>query len=363
MKTNRRGFIGAGMLAAASVGGSAFAGASAGKRGEVKFCVFADIHYRPGPKGFPHSTKEWLGRILSRAEREGCDFVIHCGDFCHNPVADREYVEFYNGFRLPTYHTIGNHDDDGCAHEDTLKSYGIERGYYHFDVKGFRFIVIDANNIRWADGSIEHYSRGNYFRKGKRAELKPLYDQGRSDVIGVVDPEQVEWLRRTIDGSPYPCVCFSHQSFERLTGNACHNADEIRAVFDAANARTPGKVRMAINGHHHCDFLRILEKVVYLDLNSASYQWMGSKYMHGNYPEEFFKANGQVKRDVPWLSWDDPLNAIVTLSHDGLIRIDGMESRFSCGVRPEQCNGFGLDGCGRATVPRVQSAEMTMRYA
>ena len=26
--------------------------------GMVKFCVFADIHYRPGPKGFPHSTKE-----------------------------------------------------------------------------------------------------------------------------------------------------------------------------------------------------------------------------------------------------------------------------------------------------------------
>lgn len=362
MNTNRRGFLGMGALAgAAALAGGKSAKAAAKSGGDVKFCVFADIHYRPG--GFPHSTKEWLGRVLQRAERENCDFVIHCGDFCHNPKEVQDYVDYYNNFKLPTYHTIGNHDDDGCTHEETLKSYGIKCGYYHFDMKGFRFIVVDANHVRWADGRLEHYSKGSYYRKDKVPELKPYYDQGKKDVIGLVDPDQLVWLKKTIDESPYPCICFSHQSFERLTGNACGNAEEVLAIFDEANAKTPGKVRMAINGHHHCDFISVRNNVMYFDLNSASFYWMGSRYAHNHYPEEFFRKNGQTKRKVGWVTWDDPINAIVTVSADGRIRIDGMESRFAYGVQPGQCNGFRLDSCGRPCLPRVQSADMKFNYA
>ena len=363
MTTNRRGFLGIGALAGAStmLAGGARADAKSAS-GKVKFCVFADIHYRPGPRGFPHSTKEWLGRVLARAEQEHCDFVIHCGDFSHNPAADTDYVDYYNNFKLPTYHTIGNHDNDGCTDEETLKAYRIAKGYYSFDCNGFRFVVIDANHVRWADGRLEHYSKGNYYRMGKIPEHKAFYDQGKRDVIGVVPPEQLDWLRKTIDESPYPCVCFSHQSFERPTGNACHNGAEVRAIFDAANAKTPGKVRLVINGHHHCDNLRILEKIVYFDLNSASFQWIGTRHSHKHYPESFFKEIEQTPRSVPWIAWDDPLSAIVTLSADGNMRIDGMVSKFSCGVTPEMCN-VGPDACGRLTTPFVQSADLRMRYS
>ena len=365
MTANRREFLGIGALAGASAmlaGRSARAAEKRSASGTVKFCVFADIHYRPGTTGFPHSTKEWLGRVLARAEQEHCDFVIHCGDFCHNPAADKEYVDFYNSFKLPTYHTIGNHDDDGCTHAETLKAYGMEHGHHFFDCNGFRFIVIDANHVRWADGRLEHYSKGNYYRKGKVPELKRFYDEGKIDVIGVVPPEQLAWLKDTIDSSPYPCVCFSHQSFERPTGNPCHNGAEVRTIFDAANAKTPGKVRLVINGHHHCDHLRILEKIVYFDLNSANFQWIGTKHSHKHYPESFFKEIAQKPRSVPWISWADPLNAIITLTAEGDMRIDGMVSKFSCGVTPEMCN-VGPDTCGRLTVPFVQSADLRMRYS
>ena len=129
MTTNRRGFLGIGALAGAStmLAGGARADAKSAS-GKVKFCVFADIHYRPGPRGFPHSTKAWLGRVLARAEQEHCDFVIHCGDFSHNPAADTDYVDYYNNFKLPTYHPIGNHDNDGCTDEETLKAYRIAKG-------------------------------------------------------------------------------------------------------------------------------------------------------------------------------------------------------------------------------------------
>ena len=266
MATNRREFLGLGAMAAAVAGGRLCAAPAAqetaGKAGQVKFCVFADIHYRPGPRGFPHSTQAWLDQILDRAARENCDFVIHCGDFSHNPKSDKAYVDHYNSFRLPTYHTIGNHDNDGCTHEETLEAYGIDSGYYFFDRNGFRFIVIDANYIRWADGSTEHYSKGNYFFRNKNPKCKDFYAKGLRDELAVVPPEQVAWLEKTIAGSPHPCVCFSHQSFERMLDGPCANAAEIRAIFDRANAKTPGKVRFVLNGHHHCDHLRILENIV-----------------------------------------------------------------------------------------------------
>ena len=75
----RREFIGTG--AAALLAGNVRA---APPDGEVTFCAFADIHYYPG--AFPHDTREWLERVLDRAEKAQADFIIHMGDFTHTPV-------------------------------------------------------------------------------------------------------------------------------------------------------------------------------------------------------------------------------------------------------------------------------------
>ena len=150
---------------------------------------------------------------------------------------------------------------------------------------------------------------------------------------------------------------YDGQRQAEVSGPECLAAQELRSCYQG------GKVRLVINGHHHCDYLRILENVVYFDLNSASFYWMGSKYSHQNYPDSFFDANGQTPCKVSWLSWDDPLNAIVTLTADGGIRIDGMKSKFTCGVTPGMCGGFRLDPCSRIVVPDVQSANLRLSYS
>lgn len=330
----RKQFIGAGIATALS-----------GMAGEhpqegVRFCVFADIHYYPGT--YPNSTVSWLRRILDHAKAEKCDFVMQLGDFCHHPAKDAEYVATFRDCGIPAYHVIGNHDDDGNSHEETLRAYGLSRGHYSFDCKGFRFVVMDPNYIHWKDGRIEHYSNQNYFQKTK------------DDAISYVPPEQLAWLAETLETSPHPCVICSHQSFERPKGSACSNHQEVRDVLDAANRRHPGRVLMAMNGHHHCDYLRILENIVYFDVNSATFQWLGSKFFHDKYPEDYKKANSQACRI---LGWDDPLHAIVTLTPGGKVSIRGIQSRFSHGVSPEDV-GFGADGCGRLTTPRIQSTEV-----
>ena len=115
MKINRRNFLTAAALSApaALIGDSASPAVSSGAK-PLKVCVFADIHYRPGT--FPNSEDtSFLERILARAEREHCDMMIHLGDFVHNVRQDAEkaYLKLYNDFKIPGYHILGNHDQDG----------------------------------------------------------------------------------------------------------------------------------------------------------------------------------------------------------------------------------------------------------
>lgn len=348
-KMKRREFFGMGALAGVGLlaGGAKSAqgsGTAAKGTGTVKFCVFADIHYKPGVWGFPNSSKEWLDRIIDRAKREKCDFVIHCGDMCHNPPAVKDYIDHYNGCGLPAYHVFGNHETDGCSYEDALKAFGIEKGNYSFDRNGFRFIVVDTNYFyRKSIGGYVHFGKG-------------VKQPG--DVWGRIPDEQYAWIERTIDESPYPCVTFSHLSFERAVGNR-----RMQEIFAKANAKTPGKVRMSINGHYHCDHLRLLDDVLYFDVNSASYQWIGAKRAHSHYPLEFFQRQGLGNRvrKVPWIAYNDPLCAIVTMTADGGVRIEGMESSFACGVLPKKV-GIELDYHFRATTSRIQSANLKFVY-
>ena len=60
---------------------------------KVKFSVFSDLHLSRGlHEGYEHfwlgDCEERLDAILARAKREEVDFIIHCGDFCHNPHAE-----------------------------------------------------------------------------------------------------------------------------------------------------------------------------------------------------------------------------------------------------------------------------------
>lgn len=311
----------------------------------LTFCAFADIHYFP--KVFPHDTREWLERILARAERENCSMVVHMGDFCHTPHACRDYADFYNDFRLPCYHTLGNHDDDGNLHEQTLDAYRLERGYYHFDRGGFRFVVTDTNNF-CVDGVWSHYSKSNYYKVAKAVK----------NSTSRVDPQQLEWMKDVIENSPHPCIVTSHASYERPTPGASPDAAAVRKIFNEANAKHPGRVRLVINGHHHEDNVRILDNIVYFDLNTANYKWMDKA--HKAYPAEWREKWSLVHHTV---MFDRPLSAIVTISQDGRIQVKGEKGRFAEDITPAKAGCPSFDNCGRLTTPDIQSFDLAMRYS
>jgi len=102
----------------------------------------------------------------------------------------------------------------------------------------------------------------------------------------------------------------------------------------------------------------VLDNILYWDVNSANYQWYGK--VHDRYPEEYAKA---VRSANKVLAWDSPLSAILTIWPDGRIKIDGSRAGWLFGVDPKAAGYPATDGDGRETLPVIQSADMTFRYA
>ena len=344
IKTNRRQFLGTGLVAVSAAAllrsESVMAEEKAQESTQIKFSAFADIHHYPGV--FYSQTPEHLIKIQERAVKEKCDLIIHAGDFTHEPPKFMDFVNMYNDFKIPSYHCLGNHDQDGCAFEKSLECYHMPKGHYSFDKKGFRFIIFDPNYF-CIDGVYTHYTKGNYFK-------------AKTGMITAVPPEQIEWMKATMAESPYPCILVSHQSIERETGGVANWMD-VRNAINEVNKKNPGRVRLCINGHHHRNFLRILDNVVYFDLNSASYDWIEKR--HNLYPGELCKQYSLIDHTVVY---NDPVHAVITMDHNGLIKIDGMESSMFMGIDRAKAKVSLYDTAGRPVVPKVSSANLRMIY-
>ena len=345
----RREFMKLGATASFGLGVNSSSGIDAGTGACLRFCLFADIHYYPGV--YPHDTVDWLEQILDRARRENVSFVVHLGDFAHEPKKCIDYVNRYNDCGMPAYHVLGNHDCDGNTYEETLAAYRLDRGHYHFDFGGWRFVVLDTNYC-CLDGRFFHYSVANYpghHLYWKTHDRKELVGHSLSDTR--VPPAQLSWFADVVERSPRPCVVMSHASFERANGSP--DSAAVRKIIDQTNQRHPGRIRLVLNGHHHRDHVRILENVIYMDVNSANYDWFLKE--HDRYPVSYVEKWKNVRHCI---FWDDPVSAIVSLWPSGHIRVEGQRSRFHLGITPSAAGNSPFDRAGRPTSPNIQSFEI-----
>ena len=128
---------------------------------EIKFTVFADLHYR---KGMYIASVDDLRSIFARADADKSEFVVHLGDMCNDYIGSPELVKEYlnNKSNKAVYGIYGNHElespDNSMKHVTPLLTncdvvWGTDDGkigngeiaYYYFDANGFRFVMTDTN--------------------------------------------------------------------------------------------------------------------------------------------------------------------------------------------------------------------------
>jgi len=292
----------------------------------LRIGLIADVH-----KDIMHDADSRLTNFVDAMSDAQVDAILQLGDFCTPKDQNKEFRAIFNRFDGPRYHVLGNHETDGgFDREDAVAFLGMPSRYYAFDLEGFRFVVLDANDV--PDGHTSGY---------------PSH----------IAADQVVWLEAELAKTSLPVFVFVHQSLERessIVGDV-----GVRKVIEAA--RMPDgsrKVAAIFNGHHHIDHAREINGIPYIHINSASYFWLGGKqFQHQSYSEEIHQQFGNIKNTSPY---KESLYTTLTIDSDsGTFSLSGASTDWQ-GPSPKDL-GYergGLVASGAVT-PTISSRALT----
>lgn len=255
----RRDFLGviAGSAITISLNGCRAFRRDPSRAGAPSFGIVADAQYSDRDARGSRHYRASLGKLAASVEDfngQDLDFVIHLGDFIDEDFASFDaLLPIYDELTMPHYHVLGNHD---FAVSDDKKSavrskLGMPGRYYDFGLDGFRFIVLDGNDVSL-------YGNPEGSRKEALAAelLQELTDKKKPNAQswnGAVGTEQIAWLESTLEGARSArekAILFCH--FPVYPENV-HNLWNDREVIDIIEAS--GQVVAYINGHnHHGDY-------------------------------------------------------------------------------------------------------------
>ncbi|UCG57246.1 MAG: metallophosphoesterase [Phycisphaerales bacterium] len=208
----------------------------------LRFGMVTDVHYADADtvgSRFYRESLEKLGECVRLMNSQNVDFLVELGDFKDqdNPAVEQrtlshlEAVErIFQQFRGPTYHVLGNHDEDRISKTQFLarvENTNVDPrcSYYSFDCKGVHFVVLDANYR--ADGA--NYDRGNF-------------DWTDANV----PPAELAWLEQDLAAVDKPVIIFIHQLLDGTGDVYVNNAGQVRRILEES-----GKVLAVFQGHHH----------------------------------------------------------------------------------------------------------------
>lgn len=306
----------------------------------VKFTVFSDFHY--DPKSSPASGTH-ITEMMDAANRNGAEFVLHCGDFAKDWPSSSEVLEacLNNKYHLPVYGTYGNHDTQSVNNlfsfvtprltNDKNVIWATENGnvedgvitYYHVDKVPYRLICLDTNHSYFPkEGKVKHAPPG----MGEA----PLENNPRH----ILGERQLKWLEALLDEAAereLHCIVFSHAGFAGFREGGWEfpapsdDLATVRALFHKANEKRPCTVLMSVNGHYHTDHAGMDDNIVFFSVNSTITGWWDCK-------------NSKPYR------YGAPLYATVTVTDDFRVLIDGKNGCWGEDGPPENCTALFQDG-------------------
>lgn len=191
--TGSAALLGAGLLSPFDVT------AESKKKVKVRLAFLSDIHVKPG--AVPEAG---MAKALQHVQllRPRVDFIVNGGDSIMDSLeADKQKTQtqwdlFHSILKkensLPIYHCIGNHDvwgwfikqnkpeaDKLYGKQWAVESLQLTQRYYSFTKDKWHFIVLDSTQLNPAGG-----------------------------YIALLDPEQLDWVKRELEQSKDKYVCF-----------------------------------------------------------------------------------------------------------------------------------------------------------
>lgn len=153
----------------------------------MRFAVISDVHCGPNmDTRWGENAVALLERAIDVLKTLDVQFVVDLGDRINDVdlESDRKNVtavrDAYSKLGRPVYFLYGNHDTVFLSKEEYGQIVGKKGAYESVDVGDYRLLLADS--------------------------VDPVYDR----VGGTYSPEQVRWLRESIEASDKEIILFSH---------------------------------------------------------------------------------------------------------------------------------------------------------
>jgi manganese-dependent ADP-ribose/CDP-alcohol diphosphatase len=218
-----------------------------------EFGLISDIQYcdcdTNGVRFYRNSISK-LQDATAELNKHDLEFTIQTGDLIdRNRESFDTILSYFNQINSKKYHMLGNHDYDypNSSSDQTVEILGMKNQYYDFAEDGWRFIVLDTNDM-----SLYANEPGT----PKYQQSEQLYNQLKATGAnnaqtwnGGVGPEQMKWLHNVLQKSKKKgekvVVLGHHPVYPANEHNAWNDADIMRELESAGN------VVAYFNGHNH----------------------------------------------------------------------------------------------------------------
>ncbi|CAK9885716.1 MAG: 3',5'-cyclic adenosine monophosphate phosphodiesterase CpdA [Candidatus Erwinia impunctatus] len=218
--------------------------------GVVRFGIMADPQYADSDTAnnrFYRQSLDKLSSAISQLNEQPLSFVVTVGDF-----VDQYWQSFtpllhcYEKLRHPHASVIGNHDADVISQHLAASALPLPKHYYAFSVTGYRFVVIDGNDISLycnaANGSdrTEAEKMLSVLQAAEKCHAQPWN--------GAVGETQLSWLeQQLIDAkAQQECVIvFGHYPLTPENKHNLWNCEQIVSLLCRY------QVRAYFAGHDH----------------------------------------------------------------------------------------------------------------
>ena len=211
----------------------------------LTFGVVTDVQYADIPTQGKRHYRESIPKL------EGCvadfnkmkpEFVIHIGDTVNEGLANYDPVmSLFEKLSMPRYMVLGNHDVsvEVDSKAKILARLGLDKlgggkGYYDFARAGWRFVVLNGNEI-----SIVGNAPGSPERKAADAFVADLKKKGAKNTgmyNGAVGPQQLAWMKETLakaDVAGERAIVICHFPVYPPGGSNLWNDSEVLGVLEA----------------------------------------------------------------------------------------------------------------------------------
>lgn len=231
----------------------------------MTFGVLTDVQFQAAPAaGSRAYDRSWLKlrQALDAFDGRGVRFIVHLGDLINGDAASYDTI-------LPAFahapatvrFVLGNHDYDVEAglKSGLLGRLGLGPGYYGFSEGGWRFIVLNGDELG------VNFPKGEGLARESDQMLAALAAAGRPNATvwnGGLSRTQLDFLEAELasaDRSRRPVVLFCH--FPVLPP-AAHNLWNDEAVIACLDRHPSAKAYFA--GHNHAGDAAVRNGIVYL---------------------------------------------------------------------------------------------------